>query len=613
MTNEMSHDNPLSDAAGDTGAADLAMASVVSISVTAKGREMAAGLPYANHHGSPRETLERLWGEVDGFVLFLAVPAAVRLVAGLVSTKEADPAVVCIDQAGRFAVPICGGHAGSVGTRSKIGANALAKHLSLLTGAQAAITTATDASGIPSMEQIPDMAAEGDIPRLTTAMLDGHLVSVGSTLEWPRPVALEGSPGASGEQADVVITDRSIAPRAGQVLLRPPSLVVGVGASTEATGAEMIQLFDSALAAAGLSRHSVKEIATISSRGSHPAVVGLGLPIVAFEASELAAVEVPNPSPVVDSAVGTPSVAEAAALLAAGPGAELVCQKLRSGSCTLAIARRSAPRGKLSVVGTGPGSAWLRSPACQAAIRHAEVVIGYGPYVEQVEDLTNPTQSLLPYPIGAEVERASEALRLASLGRRVALVCSGDPGIFAMAPIVLEVAEQRPDWDAEIEVLTGITASLAASAALGAPLGHDHAVISLSDLHTPWEVIEARVDAAGRADLVVVFYNPRSATRIDQLPKALAILGAYRSASTPVGVVRNVSRPGEKVLCTTLGDLDPTTVDMYCSVIVGSTTTRMVRSMMLTPRGASGLGQKKHGLVEQSGTHGALGESVESC
>jgi cobalt-precorrin 5A hydrolase / precorrin-3B C17-methyltransferase len=287
---------------------------------------------------------------------------------------------------------------------------------------------------------------------------------------------------------------------------------------------------------------------------------------------------------VVAAAVGTPSVAEAAALVAAGPDAELVVPKQRSATATVAVARRRRPPGHLALVGLGPGGPAHRTPAATAAVVAAEVVIGYGPYVEQCADLLGPAHEVVPSPIGNEVERATRALAEAAAGRRVAMVCSGDAGVYAMASIVLELAgEEAPGLD--VEVVPGVTAALAAAAALGAPLGHDHVSISLSDLLTPWPVIERRLQAAAAADLVVSLYNPRSRARDWQLPEACRLLLEHRPPGTPVGVVTDAGRPGAQVHLTTLAELDADEVTMTTCVVVGSSATTVVDGRMVTPRG----------------------------
>lgn len=545
---------------------------MLSVSVTEAGRALAGRLPYEHVSGRrASEVVPARWGSVDGFVLFLATGAAVRIVAPLLAGKATDPAVVCVDEAGRFAVALCGGHGG--------GANALARTVAATLGATAVVTTATDAVGVPSLDQLPGFVATGDVAAVTRALLDGRRPVVDSPLAWPLPAGLR----AGGEGPErIVVTDRVVPASPGTVALHPPSLVMGVGASTGAPSEEVRELVDEALTGAGLSPASVAEVATIDRRALDEAVVALGLPVRPFPAAALAAVDVPSPSPVVQAAVGTASVAEAAALLAAGPGAELVVAKQVAPHATVAVARRAGPRGRLAVVGLGPGGPAHRTPAAEAALRRAEMVIGYGPYVDACADLLTPSQEVVRSPIGDETVRAKQAVAEAEGGRRVALVCSGDAGIYAMASLALEVAG---DSGVEVDVVPGVTAALAAAALLGAPLGHDHAVISLSDLLTPWPAIEQRLRAAAAADLAVALYNPRSRGRTWQFDAALRILLEHRSPSTPVGIVTDAARPGQAVRLTTLGEVDEGDVGMTTCVIVGSSTTRLVGGRMVTPRG----------------------------
>jgi cobalt-precorrin 5A hydrolase/precorrin-3B C17-methyltransferase len=404
----------------------------------------------------------------------------------------------------------------------------------------------------------------------------------------------------------ILVTDRVVPAHARTVVLRPPSLVVGVGASKNVSRAEVLGLIDSVLTEAGLSPASVTALATVDAKAAEPGLVAAakerGWPLLTYPAARLAAVPVPNPSSAALAAVGTPSVAEAAALASADV---LVVPKRKSAMATVAVGR-VRPRGRLAVIGLGPGARDLLPPRAVAELRRASVVVGLGQYVDQVRDLLRPGTEVLASELGAEEERARAAVTLARQGHAVALVGSGDAGVYAMAsPALLHVADGAAGGDPvdsdpaagdtaardtaardiEIVVVPGITASLAAAALLGAPLGHDHAVISLSDLHTPWEVIERRVRAAAEADYVTVFYNPRSRGRHWQLGAALAVLAAHRPPQTPAAIVRNATRPGEQVTLTTVADFDPEVVDMLSIVIVGASTSRMVAGRMVTPRG----------------------------
>jgi cobalt-precorrin 5A hydrolase/precorrin-3B C17-methyltransferase len=215
-------------------------------------------------------------------------------------------------------------------------------------------------------------------------------------------------------------------------------------------------------------------------------------------------------------------------------------------------------------------------------------VIGYGPYVDLASDLLSSNHEVVRSPIGAEVERCTEALERAGRGQQVALVCSGDPGVFALASLVCELAPAQ--GDPPVDVVPGVTAASGAAAVLGAPLGHDHAAVSLSDLLTPWPVIERRLLAVAGGDLVVSLYNPRSQRRTWQLARAVEILSKERPASCPVAVVTDVGRPGQTIVRTTLTDFAPGTdafdaVGMLSLVVVGASTTRWIGDRMVTPRG----------------------------
>lgn len=578
------------------------MKRVLVVSVTDRGRALAVKLPYESVHGNLASTVRDRWADVDGFVLVAAVGACVRIVAPLLAGKNVDPAVVCVDDAGRYAIALIGGHSAR--------ANELTREVANLLDGEPVITTATDVTGTVAIDELSGFPAEGDVASVTAALLDGRPVSVINPLGWPLPPALrrklEALPTPADEGAPrIVVTDQLVtdpaaadasvagsplqdlrartAARPGTVFLRPPTIVAGIGASSAPPREEVATLLAGALADAGVSRLSLRAIATIDRRATESAFEALGLPVIAYTAAELATVIVPNPSEVVETAVGTPSVAEAAALLGAGPNATLVLQKRASPHATVALARSSRPRGHIAVVGLGPGHRAARTPQADTAIRTAQVVIGYGPYVEQCRDVLGPSHVVLASPIGAEVDRAREAVRRAAEGATVAVVCSGDPGIYAMASLVLEEAGDDPTFG--IDIVPGVTAALAAAASLGAPLGHDHIMISLSDLLTPWEAIVRRVVAARDADLVLAIYNPRSKARDWQLDAVRDVLLERRPPDTPVGIATDVGRPQATTTLTTLAALNTEVVGMTTCVIVGSSTTRVVGGRMVTPRG----------------------------
>ena len=539
------------------------------VTTTAAGRVAAARLQALG--GTRTYDVRRFadaWRDCDALVCLLATGATVRLLAPLLQDKATDPGVVCVDEAQRFAVALVGGHRG--------GANALAHRVAAVLGAQAVVTTATDAVGLPGLDTL-GWPIEGAVAAVSRAMLDCEPVQLTADVTWPLPALPLDDDG----EYVLLVTDRLVALDPLTAVLRPPSLVLGIGASKGVPTAELEALVDRALADAGLSAESVCAVGTADAKAAEPGIAQLcarrGWPLTTYAAEVLAQVDVPNPSAHPQAALGTPSVAEAAALLL---GDELVVPKRKSAMGTVAVARRR-PRGRLALVGLGPGARDLVTPRAEAELRRASVWVGLDQYVDQVRDLARPGTRLLETGLGREEERAHSAVREACQGHAVALIGSGDAGVYAMASPALEVA----GTDIDVVGVPGVTAALAASSLLGAPLGHDHASISLSDLHTPWGAIEARVRAVAAADLVVTFYNPRSKGRDWQLPRAVELLLEHRPVSTPVGVVTDASRPRESVELTTLGELDCDRVTMYACVVVGSSQSTVVAGRFVTPRG----------------------------
>lgn len=239
--------------------------------------------------------------------------------------------------------------------------------------------------------------------------------------------------------------------------------------------------------------------------------------------------------------------------------------------------------GNLYVVGLGPGDASMLTGQARAALAASDVLCGYTVYVELVKPLF-PEKETYTTAMRGEMERCRWALETAAAGKNVALVCSGDAGVYGMASPVLELAKEYPD--VRIEVVPGVTAALSGAAVLGAPLGHDFCVISLSDLLTPWSLIEKRLQCAAAGDFALCLYNPASHRRRDHLQRAVEILlAAGKAENTPCATVRNIARPGQQVQFYTLEELRGAPVDMFTTVFVGNSSTLQQDSWMITPRG----------------------------
>jgi precorrin-3B C17-methyltransferase len=263
---------------------------------------------------------------------------------------------------------------------------------------------------------------------------------------------------------------------------------------------------------------------------------------------------------------------------------------------TLSITEKEQQSGTLSVVGIGPGAADLMTPRARQAIAQAEVVAGYTTYLDLIRDCITPDQEILSSAMMQEIERCRRALELADSGRTVALVCGGDPGIYAMAGLVYELVRDTGS-SSRIEIIPGIAALNACAAVLGAPLMHDFAAISLSDLMTPWELIEKRLQAAAMADFVTVLYNPKSKKRTEQIVRAREIMLEHRDPQTPVGIVSGATREHESVCLTTLEEMLDQEIGMQTTVIIGNSATFVFQEKMITPRGYSA----KYGLAGDAG------------
>lgn len=237
---------------------------------------------------------------------------------------------------------------------------------------------------------------------------------------------------------------------------------------------------------------------------------------------------------------------------------------------------------KLFVVGIGPGKHQCMTIEANSALEHSDVIVGYSAYIDLIKD-DYKEKEFYSTPMKQEIDRCKEALRIASNGKTVSMICSGDSGVYGMASPILQLSNEYPDVD--IEIIPGVSAALSGASILGAPLSHDFCVISLSDLLTPWEVIKNRLKGAGIGDFCIAIYNPSSIKRADYLYKACTILMEYKDKSTICGFVKNIGREGEDKKILTLKELQNTKVDMFTTVFIGNANTYEENGYMITPRG----------------------------
>ncbi len=557
-------------------------------------------------YGELAPHLRNLFREGIPILALCAAAIPIRILAPLLEEKEREPPVLVVDPAGRFLVPLLGGHRG---------ANRLANALATAIGAQAVTTTASDpVLGLALDEPPPGWRLRGHehLKAFTARLLDGESVRLLDECGCGDWLAAGSLPLAEEAANEILVTWRDTSANARRLVYRPPVLAVGVGTERNVPADSLIPLVDRTLAEAGASADAVACIASLDLKVAEPAVHALAAHLdvparfLAREELEARAGDLATPSEAVRRAVGVAGVAEAAALAAAGPGSRLLMPKRRGErvTCALALARRpidpasvGRARGCLHILGIGPGGSAWRSREVERALEAAEEIVGYGLYLDLLGALAEGKR-LHRFALGEEEKRCRAALDLAASGRRVALVCSGDPGIYALATLVCELLDRegaaRPEWQRiELAVCPGISAMQAAAARIGAPLGHDFCAVSLSDLLTPRETILRRLEAAAAGDFVLALYNPVSRRRRELLAAARDILLASRPAGTPVVIARNLGRQGERVDVVTLAELDPDGIDMLSLVIVGSSRTRQFgtidgRPLVYTPRGYCG-------------------------
>ncbi|MEQ8355533.1 MAG: precorrin-3B C(17)-methyltransferase [Kiloniellaceae bacterium] len=534
-----------------------------------------------------------------------AAGTLIRALAPLLADKRDEPPVIAVAEDGGAVVPLLGGHRG---------ANDLAGTLAAVLDIAAAVTTAGDRRFGVALDAPPIGWRLGNpehYKRFTAALLGGEKLRLLGEAAW---LCDGGLPFDDGGALTIQVTEKAGVPAPDCLVYHPARLSLGVGCERHAEPAELEALVRDTLAKAGLSPLAIAGVFSLDVKADEAAVLALAeslaVPARFFDAARLEA-ETPrlaNPSDLVFREVGCHGVAEGAALAAAGTEGQLLVAKSKSQRATCAVAlapgivdatQVGKGRGTLSVIGTGPGDPVWRTPEVEAAVLGATDLVGYGLYLDLLGPLA-AGKARHGYELGEEEKRVRVALDLAAEGRDVALVCSGDPGIYAMATLVFELLERggRADWRRiGVAVMPGVSALQAAAARAGAPLGHDFCTISLSDLLTPWAAIERRVTAAAEGDFVIAFYNPVSKRRTRQLAEAVAILRRHRRDDTPVVLARNLGRDGETVTILDLADLTPDRVDMLTVVLVGSSETRRVTrsdggAWVYTPRGYAGKAAK---------------------
>ncbi|MFJ5284406.1 precorrin-3B C(17)-methyltransferase [Pseudomonas sp. NPDC088429] len=492
-------------------------------------------------------TLRDLYQHNTPIIALCAAGIVIRTLAPLLLEKGAEPAVLAVAEDGSAVVPLLGGLGG---------VNVMAREIAAGLQVTAAITTSGELRFGTCLLNPPSGYALADLElgkRFVSDLLAGHSVRIEGEAPWLDQAQLQEDPQA---QRSIHVSSAEREASANELLIYPRSVAVAVTADV----ADLPSAVRKALQQAKIALQSlaclVAADSEMASANLRDAALELGVPL-RFVAAQ--------------------TDLEALALNAV-PSASIVTANnlaIAIAEQPLDVAHVGRPRGRLAVIGLGPGAAELMVPAVKAELARCTDVLGYETYVrmagpfrdDQVQHCTDNRE---------EMQRARHAFRLAAEGRSVIVVSSGDPGVFAMAAAVLEALHESDDpaWHSvDLEILPGVSASLATAAQAGAPLGHDFCVMSLSDNLKPWSIIEKRLDLAAEADLALAFYNPISKARPWQLGRALEIVAQHRTPETPVVLGRDIGRPGQTLRTTTLGALTPDQVDMRTMVLIGSSTT----------------------------------------
>ncbi|WP_374651546.1 precorrin-3B C(17)-methyltransferase [Dongia sp.] len=527
-------------------------------------RRIQAALPGSEIHGLAArvngadiafdafgETLRGLYEADRPIVALCAAGIVIRSLAPLLQNKRAEPPVLAVAEDGSAVVPLLGGLSG---------VNLLARQIGAALGTTPAITTTGEIRFGTCLINPPAgylLRNPADGKTFISNLLAGAKMRVEGEAPWFAAAKLPIDPAGS---LVARVTHQDVMPGADELLFHPRNIVIGLGRGEPGLADRIL----AALAQAQLSIHSLALLLARARDLADPhiarAAAAFNVPLrfaAADTAEQLALAAVPEP-------ILSLTIEQLA--IAVAPAPEDVQE----------VGRR---RGRLAVVGLGPGDPAMMVPAARREIDQAEDILGYETYVKMAGPL-RPEQAVHATDNREELQRARHAFELAATGRSVVVVSSGDPGVFAMAAAVMEALDDtdKPEWHGvDLAVLPGVSAAMAAASRIGAPLGHDFCIISLSDNLKPWPVILDRLAHAASGDFAMAFYNPISKARPWQLGEALDLLRRYRELETPVVLGRDIGRPAERVTSVTLGELTPEMVDMRTVVIVGSSMTRRIK------------------------------------
>ncbi|MBO6959929.1 MAG: precorrin-3B C(17)-methyltransferase [Prochlorococcus marinus CUG1438] len=554
----------------------------------------------------PREILLQKWAELDLIIFIGSIGASVRLISPFLTHKDQDPGVIVIDKKCSKIVPLIGLHQSET--------HNIAIQISNLFGGQIIETNNSNDQSYLNLDSFGNQwgwkrsGAIKNWSKLVIKQSKNEKIFCkqlsGSNL-WKTSESAENIIEINEKESETTGSTFHVSIFANhKTTWHPPVLWIGIGCERNTSKELIANSLNNFLESGNLSHHSIAGFATIDIKKNEKGILKLAeeknLPIKFFTKDDLSKIIVPNPSNIVQEEIGTPSVAEASCLLAAGKESKLLKEKIifknrdfptnKSGAVTFAIAESKnqyyPTNGEIHIIGSGPGDTSFITNDSRKALARSTVWIGYKMYLDLIKPLQRSDQVLIESKLTEEKKRCSQAIKLAEEGIKVALISSGESGFYGMAGLLLELVQKiKKEFRPYFEVHPGISSIQLAAALSGAPLMNDFCSISLSDKLTPWSLIEKRIEGALIGDFVIAFFNPQSVERNWQLKCAIDLCLKSRQGDTPVLIARQVGRENQSKRFCTLNTIPFKEIDMLSIIIIGNSQTTLIDEIFLTPRG----------------------------
>ncbi len=548
----------------------------------------------------PKEILLKKWQEIDLIIFIGSIAASIRIINSFLTSKDQDPGVIVIDNKCSKIVPLIGLHQSNTQN--------IACQIANLFGGEIIETNNSNNQSFLNLDAFGNQwgwqrfGNIKDWSKLVIKQANNEKIfckqSSGNSL-WKNS--------ESGEIINQINEKEIVKPDATfhvsifenhETSWHPPVLWIGIGCERNTSKDLIANSLNNFFESRNLSQKSIAGFATIDIKNNEKGILELvkekNLPIKFFSKEDLSKMIVPNPSNVVQNEIGTPSVAEASCLIAAGEESKLLEEKRifknESGAVTIAVAESknqyNPTHGEIHIIGSGPGDISFLTNNARKALSRCTVWIGYKMYLDLIKPLKRNDQVLIESKLTEEKERCSKAIKLAEEGIKVALISSGESGFYGMAGLLLELLQKiKKEFRPYFEVHPGISSVQLAAAISGAPLMNDFCSVSLSDKLTPWSLIEKRIEGALLGDFVIALFNPQSIERNWQLKSIIDICLKSRHSDTPVLIARQVGRDNQTKKFFTLNTIPFKEIDMLSIIIIGNSQTTLVDEIFLTPRG----------------------------